>query len=94
MAQFDPANAAYYTERPKQFNERWNVALAKWERAAAPPAGVPVVVQHKAFTYLIAWMAGSGRARTCPDGTHHRASAEVLHAAASRRRWCCARIPE
>lgn len=56
LAQLDPANAAYYAERLKQFNERWNAALAKWERAAAPLKGVPIVVQHKAFTYLIAWI--------------------------------------
>jgi zinc/manganese transport system substrate-binding protein len=56
MAQLDPPNAAYYTERLKQFKERWSAAVAKWERATAPLKGVPVVVQHKAFTYLIAWL--------------------------------------
>ena len=56
FAQLDPTNAAYYKERLAQFNTRWNAAVAKWEQQAAPLKGVPVVVQHKAFTYLIAWL--------------------------------------
>jgi zinc/manganese transport system substrate-binding protein len=56
LAQLDPANAAYYQARLKQFAGRWSVAVAKWERAAAPLKGTPIVVQHKAFTYLIAWL--------------------------------------
>jgi zinc/manganese transport system substrate-binding protein len=56
MAQLDGANAAHYQARAKQFLERWNAAIAKWEQAAAPLKGVPVVVQHKAFTYLLAWL--------------------------------------
>jgi len=56
LAQIDPASAAYYQVRYKQFAERWNSAVAKWERQAAPLRGIPVVVQHKAFTYLINWL--------------------------------------
>ena len=56
MAELDPGNAALYQARYKQFSERWNAALAKWEREAAPLKGVPIVVQHKAFTYLEAWL--------------------------------------
>jgi zinc/manganese transport system substrate-binding protein len=56
MAQLDGANAAHYQARAKQFLERWNASIAKWEQAAAPLKGAPVVVQHKAFTYLLAWL--------------------------------------
>ena len=56
MAQLDPANAAHYQARLKQFLERWNAAVAKWERDAAPLKGVRVIVQHKGFTYLDAWL--------------------------------------
>ena len=56
MAELDSANAALYQARNKQFAERWSAAIAKWERQAAPLKGAPVVVQHKAFTYLIAWL--------------------------------------
>ena len=57
LAELDPANAAYYQARYKAFAERWSAAIANWERQAAPLKGVPIVVQHKAFTYL---EAGSG----------------------------------
>src|SRR5215813_9399638 len=48
LAQLDPQNAAYYRERQKVFSERWNTAIAKWEKEAAPVKGAPIVVQHKA----------------------------------------------
>ena len=56
MAELDAANAAHYRARQKQFAERWSAALARWQQAAAPLKGVPVVVQHRSFTYLIAWL--------------------------------------
>src|SRR6187397_2654694 len=56
LAELEPANAAHYRERHRQFAERWTAALARWEKAAAPMRGVPVVVQHRSFTYLIAWL--------------------------------------
>ena len=56
LAELDPANAAYYQARYKAFSERWNAAIARWEKEAMPLRGVPVLVQHKAFTYLIAWL--------------------------------------
>jgi zinc/manganese transport system substrate-binding protein len=56
MAQLDPANAAHYQSRFQRFSQRWNEALARWEKQAAPLKGVPVVVQHKGFTYLGAWL--------------------------------------
>ena len=56
LAQLDPANATYYQDRYKAFDERWRGAIARWEQTAAPLRGMPVVVQHKAFTYLIAWL--------------------------------------
>jgi len=56
MQQLDPADAAYFKQRYDDFARRWTAALAKWEQQAAPLRGVPVVVQHKAFTYLIAWL--------------------------------------
>jgi len=55
LAELDPANAAFYQERLKAFSARFSAAIANWEKQAAPLSGVPVLVQHKAFTYLIAW---------------------------------------
>jgi len=56
LAQLDPQNAAWYRERSRTFAERWSAAIAKWEKEAAPLRGLPIVVQHKAFTYLEAWL--------------------------------------
>jgi zinc/manganese transport system substrate-binding protein len=56
LAELDPANAAWYQARYKAFSERWNAAIVNWEKQAAPLKGVKVVVQHKAFTYLVAWL--------------------------------------
>lgn len=56
LAELDPRNAAFYQSRYKAFDERWRAAIARWEQQAAPLRGVPVVVQHKGFTYLIAWL--------------------------------------
>jgi len=56
MAQLDPENATLYQSRLKAFTERWNASITNWEKQAAPLSGVPIVVQHKAFTYLIAWV--------------------------------------
>ena len=56
LAELDPANAAFYQARGKAFAERFGAAIANWEKQAAALKGVPIVVQHKAFTYLIAWL--------------------------------------
>ena len=56
LAELDPANATYYQARYKSFDERWRSAIAKWEQAAAPLNGVPIVVQHLAFSYLVNWL--------------------------------------
>ena len=56
LAELDPGNATYYQDRYKAFAERWNAAIANWDRQAAPLKGMPILVQHKAFTYLEAWL--------------------------------------
>lgn len=56
LADLDPGSAAYYKERHAALAARFGVAIAGWERQAAPLQGAPIVVQHKAFTYLIAWL--------------------------------------
>jgi zinc/manganese transport system substrate-binding protein len=55
LAQLDPGNAGTYHSRAKAFLDRWQAAIARWEKEAAPLKGVPVVVHHKAFTYFINW---------------------------------------
>jgi zinc/manganese transport system substrate-binding protein len=56
LAQLDGGNAAYYTARGADFQTRWTAATAKWESAAAPLKGVPVVVIHRDQAYLCHWL--------------------------------------
>jgi zinc/manganese transport system substrate-binding protein len=56
MGELDPAGAATYEGRWKSFGERWRAAMSRWEKKAVPLRGVPVLVQHRAFPYLIDWL--------------------------------------
>ncbi len=56
LAELDPANAGYYQQRAQTFAAKWTAAIAKWEQQAAPLKGVLIVVHHKAFPYLEAWL--------------------------------------
>lgn len=56
LAEIDPADAAYYQARHKDFAQRWQDAIKRWEAQAAPLKGVNVVVQHKGFPYIENWL--------------------------------------
>jgi zinc/manganese transport system substrate-binding protein len=56
MAQIDGADAAYFQARTKAFLERWRQATARWEKESAPLKGMKIVVYHKNFPYLNAWL--------------------------------------
>lgn len=56
MAEIDPAGAAAYQARWNDFSARWVAALARWQARAAPLKGMPLTVQHRSFSYLIAWL--------------------------------------
>jgi zinc/manganese transport system substrate-binding protein len=56
MTELDPADAAYFRQRYAGFDARWRASIARWEKQAAPLRGVPVLVQHKAFSYLLDWL--------------------------------------
>jgi zinc/manganese transport system substrate-binding protein len=56
LAELDPDNAGYYRARYRAFADRWTAAIGKWEKQAAPLRGIPILVQHKAFTYLEDWL--------------------------------------
>ena len=56
LAAVDPANAGYYQTRYQDFSARWQAAMQRWEKQAAPLRGVAVVVHHKAFVYLENWL--------------------------------------
>jgi zinc/manganese transport system substrate-binding protein len=56
LAELDPAHAAAHRARGQAFAVRWQTAIAGWESRAAPLKDLPVAVQHKSFTYLLAWL--------------------------------------
>lgn len=56
LAEIDPAGASHYQERRREFAQRWDAAIKRWEQQAAPLRGVAIVVQHKGFPYLENWL--------------------------------------
>ena len=56
LTEVDPANAELYRQRLADFQLRWGQATQRWTQAAAPLKGTPIVVQHKGFPYLEAWL--------------------------------------
>lgn len=56
MAELDPAQAATYRTGFKAFAGKWQTAMARWEREAAPLRGVGVLVHHRSFVYLENWL--------------------------------------
>ena len=56
LSQLDPAQAAFYAARAKDFDTRWDAAIKNWEAKAAPLKGVPVVIMHRDQAYLCHWL--------------------------------------
>jgi zinc/manganese transport system substrate-binding protein len=56
LSELDSANAAFYSSRLQAFSLSWHAALKRWEAQAAPLRGQAVVVQHRAYPYLEAWL--------------------------------------
>ncbi|MES1993652.1 MAG: zinc ABC transporter substrate-binding protein [Pseudomonadota bacterium] len=56
LGELDPAHAARYAERNRDFQARWTAAMARWEQQGARLKGVPVVVHHRNWSYLIDWL--------------------------------------
>jgi len=52
----DAANTSSYQARFDNFAARWRDATQRWEQQAAGLKGTAIVVHHKAFTYLLAWL--------------------------------------
>lgn len=56
LAELDPANAALYQARLKDFSGRWQSAMQRWEQQARPLKGLAVVEHHKNLDYLLDWL--------------------------------------
>jgi len=56
MSKLDPANSAHYAQRLQSFRQSWQAAIKRWEAQSAPLRGQPVLVQHRAYPYLLNWL--------------------------------------
>lgn len=56
LGKLDPKNAADYAERYADFAKRWDAAIERWKKEAAPLAGKKVVTHHKSWVYLNEWL--------------------------------------
>ncbi len=56
MIELDPAEAMAYRTALQEFAVKWRAAIVRWDKDAAPLKGVPVLVQHNAFPYLVQWL--------------------------------------
>jgi len=56
LSALEPAQAAYYAARGKDFDTRWAEAIKRWEAKAAPLRGVSVVIMHRDQAYLCHWL--------------------------------------
>jgi len=56
LAKLEPEHAAYFAERLSDFLSRWDVAIDRWEKMAAPLRGKRLVAHHKSFVYLDEWL--------------------------------------
>jgi len=56
LAEVDAPNATYYQSRYRDFAKRWDAALQRWQTEAAPLKGMTIVVHHKSWAYLNAWL--------------------------------------
>ena len=56
LSELDPGNADFYSKRLQAFDTSWQAAIKRWELLAAPLKGQAVLVQHRAYPYLQAWL--------------------------------------
>src|SRR4051812_30847489 len=56
LSQVDPAQAAFYAQKGKDFDARWEAAIKTWEAKAAPLKGTQVVIMHRDQAYLCHWL--------------------------------------
>jgi len=56
LAAIDPANAAFYQARERDFAGRWQAAIQRWQKQAVPLKGMVIVAHHKGWAYLNHWL--------------------------------------
>jgi len=56
LAGLDPANAAHYAARHRDFAARMQASIVRWQGEGAALRDVRVIVHHKNWSYLAAWL--------------------------------------
>ncbi len=56
LSRIDSANASTYRKGADRFIRSWQEALSDWRAKARPLKGMPVVVHHKTWSYLVNWL--------------------------------------
>ena len=56
LTEIDPAGKDVYQQRLVNFNQRWQQAMTKWQKQAAPLKGSRMVVHHRDWVYLFDWL--------------------------------------
>lgn len=56
LAEIDASNAPFYQAKHKDFAQRWQDAINRWNIQTVPLKGMAIVVQHKGFPYLEDWL--------------------------------------
>ena len=51
-----PDRARHYQARLEDFRRRWDAAIGDWEKRGIQLQGLPVIVHHQAWVYLIDWL--------------------------------------
>jgi len=57
LRDLDPPGSAHYERNAEKFLAAWREAVLQWEQRAKALRNMPVVVHHKAWTYLADWLA-------------------------------------
>lgn len=56
LSLIDPSNTESYKQNLKQFINKWNPAMARWEAQAAGLRGKRAITHHKSWVYMLDWL--------------------------------------
>jgi zinc/manganese transport system substrate-binding protein len=56
LQELDSDRSDVYRQRMDDFEQRWRLAMQRWEARAAPLQGIRVVVHHRDWSYLFEWL--------------------------------------
>ncbi len=56
LAEIDRDHASLYRQRYADFSSRWQAAMVRWEKIAAPLRGAAIIAHHKDWVYFADWL--------------------------------------